>query len=133
MAVRIDDFVSGMSTQSAGTLVIVIGVAWPKIRMKGTLDWRLGPWHLARNAQFIASVTECGDKNLIPFLQPTDCRTISSHLYHDLFATYEWRSGVRLNLGIENVLDTRPPFVNTSYSAKYGHLNLSAPRTHLYS
>ncbi len=116
LAVRIDDFVSGVSTQSAGTRDDN-GVAWPKIRMKGTLDWRLGPWRLAYNAQFIDSMVECGDKNLIPYLLPTDCRTISSRLYHDLFATYEWRSGVRLNVGVENILDTRPPFVNTSYSA----------------
>jgi len=62
-------------------------------------------------------MTECGDKNLFPYLAPTDCRTISSRLYHDVFTTYELGAGLRVSVGLDNVLDTRPPFVNTSTSA----------------
>ena len=108
------NFANGTPLQSAGTYS---GVSFPRLRVSGSLDWSRGAWSASYRVQFMDSMTECGDKNLIAFLAPTDCRTIDSRLYHDVSASYELHDGLRLTLGVENLLNTEPPFVNTSTSA----------------
>ena len=104
-------FANGTPVESAGTNF------WPRVRISGSVDWSRGPWSASYRVQFIDSMTECGDKNLISYLAPTDCRTIDSRIYHDVFAAYQLRGGLRFTLGVENLLNTDPPRVNTSGSA----------------
>ncbi len=44
-------------------------------------------------------------------------QAISSQLYHDLLATYEFKTGTKIAAGITNVTDEAPPFIETGFNA----------------
>jgi outer membrane receptor protein involved in Fe transport len=65
---------------------------------------------------------DLGDPDVVESLKENDFYEIPAYNYLDLAATYSFRDGLRLTLGVNNLLDEDPPLVSEAYSetAFYG-------------
>ena len=85
----------------------------PRWRASGHLEWQRGPWWAGYSAEFIGSMTEeVFDNPFFGVVFNWYMRTVPSVLYHDIAGRYAFTSGLSLQIGIENLTDQDPPFVN---------------------
>jgi len=102
-----------------------VGGANPKLKMNAGVFWSFGGFGAGVSARYIGSYTECGDKNGDAggtcSLDSQHQRRISYYLPVDLFASYtlrNWTAGTtQLVVGLQNVANTDPPFVNNAFAA----------------
>jgi outer membrane receptor protein involved in Fe transport len=59
---------------------------------------------------------DLGDPDVVESLKENDFYEIPAYSFFDLAATYSFRDGLRLTLGVNNILDTDPPLVSERYS-----------------
>jgi iron complex outermembrane receptor protein len=86
------------------------GTAFPRWKDDNTITYSNGPLTLGYTTRFISTMTfdqfsGCGS--------PATCRTTSTPnvFYHDIEATYTYNQAT-LTVGVDNVLDEPPPFVD---------------------
>jgi iron complex outermembrane recepter protein len=98
-------------SNDAGRLSVVSNAAYayPHWRGMAHLDWQRGPWRAAYALQIIGGFTETTG-----FVLDGGSTTnpVGKVVYHDLEGGYEFASGVALRLGVSNLTDEDPPFVN---------------------
>jgi iron complex outermembrane receptor protein len=73
------------------------------------LDYDRGPWHASYSTQWIGGYTEC---KVVGFQNDPDCRRVDNVFYHDVEAAYTIFSGLMFRLGVRNLTDRQPPFLN---------------------
>jgi iron complex outermembrane recepter protein len=83
--------------------------ALPHWRSLAHLDFDRGPWHLSYSNQLIGGYVEC---NLVFFEDGVYCRRVNEVLYHDVEAAFTIRSALTLRLGVTNLTNVQPPFLN---------------------
>ena len=86
--------------------------AYPHWRALGHVDWQRGPWQLSYALQYIGGYTEEVLLDDGPFRHP-----IPTVTYHDVECGYALTSGTRLRVGVNNLTDEDPPFVDTNVAA----------------
>jgi iron complex outermembrane receptor protein len=86
------------------------GTAFPRWKDDNTITYSNGPLTLGYTTRFISTMTfdefsGCGS--------PATCRTTSTPnvFYHDIQATYTYNQAT-LTVGVDNILDEPPPFVD---------------------
>jgi outer membrane receptor protein involved in Fe transport len=86
------------------------GYALPHWRGLWHVDYERGPWSASYAAQWIGGFHECG---VIQDDAGDDlCRRISSVVYHDFEAAFSWHSALSVRLGVSNITDVQPPYLN---------------------
>jgi iron complex outermembrane receptor protein len=105
-------------------------VSW---RANATLDWQYASWTVGWATRYFDSTCvlfQCA------FSQEQNARTLPSQTYHDLYLGYDFSkrgevsgalSGLRIELGINNVFDEEPPI-----DAMSGYSRLGDPRLSNY-
>jgi outer membrane receptor protein involved in Fe transport len=83
----------------------------PRWRALGHLDWERGPWRTSYALQLIGRYGECAQN--IGF-GTTFCHTVPAIVYHDVAGGYSWGSSVAVRLGVNNLTNRDPPFINDS-------------------
>jgi iron complex outermembrane receptor protein len=83
--------------------------ALPRWRSLTHVDLETGHWRFSYQAQWIGGYSECGpvDFQDVPF-----CRHVAGVVYHDAQAGYSFGPAVSLRIGVTNITDRQPPFLN---------------------
>jgi hypothetical protein len=83
--------------------------AYPRWRALAHVDWQRGGWRASYAVQLIGSYVNCGygvvDQNPI-------CQSVGGLVYQDVAAGYSWESKLDVRLGISDLTNRQPPFVN---------------------
>lgn len=116
---RVREFTGGGTTSFLGIYDFSSFASWRRRSAFTTVDWQRGPWQVSYANRYIGSYTECGDKNFafFKYLSDDDCRKVKPRVYHDVWASRQFRKSVRLTAAVQNLLDTDPPRVNLSDTA----------------
>jgi outer membrane receptor protein involved in Fe transport len=104
-------FAGGEVTRGAGHLVDN-SLAFPHWRAEGHVQISRSGWHASYSLLMIGPYSECGVS-----VNDTDtliCYGIAPRLYHDVEGGYTSRHGIEWRLGVTNLTNSRPPFVNTA-------------------
>jgi iron complex outermembrane recepter protein len=101
-------FPGGTVTHEAGTFS-ELGQALPRWRSLTHVDFDRGSWHLSYSTQWIGGYAEC---NFVEFQDDPYCRRVTGVLYQDTEAAFVLRNALTLRLGINNVTNRQPPFLN---------------------
>jgi iron complex outermembrane receptor protein len=101
-------FPGGPTIHEAGTYSLY-AQALPRWRSLAHLDFDRGPWHLSYSTQWIGGYTEC---NFVDFQDSPYCRRVENVFYHDVEAGFTFRSALTLRLGVANLTDRQPPYLN---------------------
>jgi outer membrane receptor protein involved in Fe transport len=86
--------------------------AYPHWRGLAHVDWQLGPWRAAYAVQLIGAFTEP-----VFFDDGPSTHSVGTVVYHDIEGGYDFRSGIRLRVGVDNLTDEDPPFVDNNSEA----------------
>jgi outer membrane receptor protein involved in Fe transport len=80
---------------------------FPRLRDNFSLDWRFGDFQLGYRMRYIDGML------FYPLLTPSQVASYRTPqvFYHDIVGTYDWRN-FSFNVGIDNVFDKSPPYVN---------------------
>lgn len=101
-------FPGGPIIHEAGTYSLY-AQALPRWKSLAHLDFDRGPWHVGYSTQWIGGYNEC---NFVDFQDSPYCRRIENVFYQDVEAGFTARSALTLRLGVNNVTDRQPPFLN---------------------
>jgi iron complex outermembrane receptor protein len=101
-------FHGGDTVREAGTYSSYAS-ALPHWRSLAHVDFDRGPWHLSYSNQWIGGYTECG---LVFFIEGRYCRSVEGVFYHDVEAALTIRTSLTLRLGVTNLTDRQPPFLD---------------------
>ncbi len=93
----------GPTIHEAGTLDL------PRWRSLAHLDLDRGPWHSSYSTQWIGGYNEC---YFVFFQVSPYCRRVENVFYHDVEAGLTFRSALTLRLGVNNLTDRQPPYLN---------------------
>jgi iron complex outermembrane recepter protein len=99
----------GGDTQAQAGTYSTYAAALPRWRALTHLDFDHGPWHLSYSAQYIGAYQECG---YVDFQDALFCRRVESVFYHDAEAAFGLHSGLTLRLGVNNLTNRQPPYLN---------------------
>ena len=99
----------GADTQAEAGTYSPYAAALPRWRSLSHLDFDRGPWHFSYSVQFIDGYREC---NYVNFQDDPYCRRVESVFYHDAEAAFTLRSGPTFRLGVTNLTNRQPPFLN---------------------
>ncbi len=82
------------------------GFGYPRLRDNASLDWRLGDFQFGYQMRYISGMS------YYPALDPaTSIHTKAEEIfYHDINFNYDYHNA-SVNIGVNNLLDKRPPFV----------------------
>jgi outer membrane receptor protein involved in Fe transport len=83
--------------------------ALPRWRSLAHVDYDRGAWHASYSTQWIGGYTEC---NGVEFQDDPYCRRVQNVVYHDIEIGYTIFSSLTLRLGVTNLTDTQPPYLN---------------------
>lgn len=118
-----------------------------KWRGNGGLDWSRGPWGISWNMQYYDTYTVFSPTfpaSLIAsqVLNQGNGGVVPSQTYHDVSVRYRfgdagsgWRkllANSQLTVGVQNVLNTRPPVLSTTSSSSGGFSFFGDPRLSRY-
>ena len=87
--------------------------AYAEDKVSYSIDWSRGDFHVAYLGEMIGSMT--GDDAFgVGYTQ-----SIDSQLYHDIILGYSYKdSGLSATVGLTNITDEEPPFIDTGFNAK---------------
>ena len=97
-----------LPNQSTGGLI-------PRFRSYLSVDWTLGPWNV--NA---AQTWQKGYHDVASNVTGVD-RDVRPYISYDLQGTYEMSKSWRFTLGVKNLFDSDPPYVNSAASFQAGY------------
>ena len=83
--------------------------ALPKWRAYGGIAWQREHWTASYNLQWIGGFTNC---SLVD--DGEYCAPVGHVLYQDVEAGFHGDAGLSLRIGVDNLTDRQPPFVNTA-------------------
>lgn len=101
-------FPGGDTTLEAGTYS-TSAAALPHWRSLAHVDFDRGPWHFSYSNQWIGGYIECG---LVEFQHGEYCRRVENVFYQDMEAALTIRPSLTLRLGVDNLTNKQPPFLN---------------------
>ncbi|MGH8238316.1 MAG: TonB-dependent receptor domain-containing protein, partial [Steroidobacteraceae bacterium] len=108
--------------ENTGTIT---GLPW---RGHATLSWDYKNWTASWTARYFDSYQLfAADQENAAVIQTQGAPRVPSQTYHDLFASFrfdsqaEWLSGTEIQIGVNNVFNTRPP-VDVTQSLLYSTL-----------
>ena len=104
-------YAEGATTRGAGQFVD-FSLAFPHWRGNAYIEARRPRWHVSYSLQYIGPYTGCGDGG--QYLADTDCYGIASRVYHDVEGGWNVHGGLEVQIGITNLTDAMPPFVDNS-------------------
>jgi len=84
--------------------------AFPHWRGLAHVDWQRGAWRASYQLQLIGSYTNCSSAAD----SSTVCPSVSGTVYQDISAGYSWGSRLDLRIGVNDLTNRNPPFVNDS-------------------
>jgi iron complex outermembrane receptor protein len=87
------------------------GGAYPEDKINFSVQWLRGDVSVGYMAEYISKL----DATAV-FL-PDYHYDVPSRLYHDLFASYDWK-GVTISGGLTNLTNKRPPYIDAGFNAK---------------
>ena len=89
------------------------GSSFAEDKVSYSVDWSKGDFRAAYLGEMIGSMT-AGDAFGVGYTQ-----SIDSQLYHDIILGYSYKdSGLSATLGLTNVTDEAPPFIDLGFNAK---------------
>lgn len=91
----------------------VSGTAYPLLLGRAQLDWQQGAWAAHWTFDWIGSYRETFDRNGLLSPATGAMRTVGGTAYHDFSIEHAW-SSLSARFGVENLLDRRPPRVNSA-------------------
>jgi iron complex outermembrane receptor protein len=103
-------FPGGETTPEAGTYS-ASAAALPRWRSLAHVDFDRGPWHFSYSNQWIGGYAECG---YVFFQQVQYCRRVDDVFYQDVEAALTIRNSLTLRLGVNNLTNQQPPFLNVN-------------------
>jgi iron complex outermembrane receptor protein len=126
--------------KTAGTLSIL------KWRGNGGVNWTKGRWTLGWNMQYYDSYQiyspGLAAASIAAQVLNQGSSTIPSQVYHDVQARYEWGAQpagwqrylahTQLSVGVQNILNTRPPALATTSTTGGSYSSLGDPRLARY-
>lgn len=86
--------------------------SFPRLRAVGHVQWSRGPWSASWSAQFVDSMTECGDPLSLPPVAYARCLTSESVFFQDFQLGWRPERGPRLTVSVLNLTDEDPPRLN---------------------
>ena len=94
--------------------------AFPRWRGLAHVDWQRGAWRASYQLQLIGSYSNCS------YAQDgsTVCPSVSGTLYQDISAGYSFGSSLDLRIGVSDLTNRDPPFVNGGYNTDYATYRL---------
>jgi iron complex outermembrane recepter protein len=98
----------GDTTREAGTYA-TSSAALPHWRSLAHVDFDRGPWRFSYSNQWIGGYTECG---FAIFQAGEYCRRVDDVFYHDVEGALTIRNSLTLRLGVNNLTNQQPPFLN---------------------
>jgi iron complex outermembrane receptor protein len=101
-------FPGGDIIREAGTYS-TYAAALPRWRSLAHVDFDRGPWHFSYSNQWIGGYTEC---NFVNFQDGEYCRRVDDVFYQDVEAALTIRTSLTLRLGVNNLTNQQPPFLN---------------------
>jgi iron complex outermembrane receptor protein len=101
-------FPGGTVIHEAGTYS-QLGQALPRWRSLTHVDFDRGSWHLSYSTQWIDGYAEC---NFVEFQEDPYCRRVAGVLYQDIEGAFILRNALTFRLGINNLTNRQPPFLN---------------------
>jgi len=107
-----EPFEGSVPVHDAGTFDADSQQAFPHWRALGHVTWQRGPWQISYALQYIGGLTEA-----VALDEGFYQHHISSVTYHDIECAYELAGRGRLRLGVTNLTDRDPPFVNANSAA----------------
>jgi outer membrane receptor protein involved in Fe transport len=107
-----EPFEGSVPVHDAGAFDVDSRQAFPHWRALGHVTWQRGPWQISYALQYIGGLTESVEPDETVFQH-----RISSVTYHDIEGAYELAGRGRLRLGVTNLTDRDPPFVNANSQA----------------
>ena len=101
------------------------GGAYAQDKANISLQWFWNDLSIGYLGEFISGLdadTFCNcDSDGDPSNNEADGETyiqdIDSYFYHDIVASYSWDTGTRVSVGITNITDEEPPFIETGFNA----------------
>jgi len=101
----VNDLVGTRTTGSSGT-------NYSEDKINYSVTWALNDFNIAYLGEYISEVTS--EAVLIPYEQKVDAQ-----LYHDLIFGYDLtKTGTRFSLGLTNITDEEPPYIDQGFNAK---------------
>jgi iron complex outermembrane receptor protein len=91
------------------------GGAYAQDKINLSIQWANGPLSISYLNQYISSIdadTFCNCGPVAPYIQKVD-----SFMYHDLMGRYEFESGTAVSLGVTNLTNEAPPFIEVGFNA----------------
>jgi iron complex outermembrane receptor protein len=101
-------FPGGDTIREAGTYS-TYSAALPRWRSLAHVYFDRGPWHFSYSNQWIGGYTEC---NFVLFQVDEYCRRVDDVFYQDVEAALTIRNSLTLRLGVNNLTNQQPPFLN---------------------
>jgi iron complex outermembrane receptor protein len=86
--------------------------AYPHWRGLAHLDWQLGAWRAAYAVQIIGTFTEP-----VFFDDGPSTHSVTTVVYHDIEGGYDFAPAIQLRIGIDNLTDKDPPYVDNHSDA----------------
>ena len=111
-------------TPTAPVFDVVDTVGNPlQLRLVGHLSWSLKGWTVQTTVNHTGSYRDPGS---VPARRVDSWTTVDVNVGYRVEGGQGWRANTQFNLGINNALDQRPPFVNQfsfdlDYSATFGY------------
>ena len=98
------------------------GGMYAEDKISYSLDWARGNWRAAYLGEYISEIdapitaSYFGADGIIG--NPGEyAQTVDSQLYHDVTVKYTHDTGVSLALGLTNITDEEPPYIDTGFNA----------------
>ena len=86
--------------------------AFPHWRGLAHVDWQRGAWRAAYAVQIIGRFEEPLYFDIDPIPHP-----VGTVVYHDVEGGYEFAHGIALRIGVENLTDKDPPYIDRNTQA----------------
>ena len=113
------------STAPVFDLVDTVGNS-PSLRLVGNLSWSLKGWTVQSTVNYTGAYRDPGS---VPVRKVDSWTTLDANIGYRVDGGSGWLANAQFNLGINNALDQRPPFVNqfdlTSGTLGYDPANAS--------
>ena len=91
--------------------------SFPEMRAIYTADWSLGSWGASARIEHVGSMI---DENEHPYLlwgRGDETLPIEAVSYLDLTGRYYFSTGLSVDVGVTNVTDQEPPFINSAFNS----------------
>jgi outer membrane receptor protein involved in Fe transport len=95
---------------------IVGDSSFPEMRAIYTADWSLGNWGASARIEHVGSMVDDNDHPLGLWLKGEEPLPVESVMYLDLTGRYYFATGTSVDIGITNVTDEEPPFINSGFN-----------------